>query len=95
VGVLQFDVLQYRLEHEYGARCRFETMEIHKACWITAESKQDMDKFCRFKADRIATDKDGNLVFLAESSWVLKNMIEANPEIRFHFTSEFKREAQI
>src|SRR5574341_929055 len=95
VGVLQFDVLQYRLEHEYGARCRFETMEIHKACWITAESKQDMDKFCRFKSDRIATDKDGNLVFLAESSWVLKNMIEANPEIRFHFTSEFKREAQI
>ena len=92
VGVLQFDVLQYRLEHEYGARCRFETMEIHKACWITAESKQDMDKFCRFKSDRIATDKDGNIVFLAESDWVLRNMIEAYPEITFHFTSEFKRE---
>jgi peptide chain release factor 3 len=53
-----------------------------------------MDKFCRFKADRIATDKDGNLVFLAESSWVLRNMIEANPEIRFHSTREI-REAHL
>jgi peptide chain release factor 3 len=53
-----------------------------------------MEKFCRFKSDRIATDKDGNIVFLAESAWVLRNMIEAYPEIRFHFTSEFKREMQ-
>jgi len=41
-----------------------------------------------------ATDKDRNIVFLAESGWVLRNMIEANPEIKFHFTSEFKREMQ-
>jgi peptide chain release factor 3 len=94
VGVLQFDVLQYRLEHEYGATCRFEPMKIFKACWITATDKQEMEKFCRFKSDRIAADKDGNIVFLAESDWVLRNMIEANPEIKFHFTSEFKREMQ-
>jgi peptide chain release factor 3 len=94
VGQLQFDVLQYRLEHEYGAACRFEPMAVYKACWITAGDKQEMEKFCRFKSDRIATDKDGNIVFLAESEWVLRNMIEANPEIKFHFTSEFKREMQ-
>jgi peptide chain release factor 3 len=92
VGQLQFDVLQYRLEHEYGARCRFDQMAVYKACWITATDALEMDKFCRFKSDRIATDKDGNLVFLAESEWVLRNMIEAYPELRFHFTSEFKRE---
>ncbi|HUI68390.1 MAG TPA: peptide chain release factor 3 [Nitrospirota bacterium] len=94
VGVLQFDVLQYRLEHEYGAKCRFEPMAIYKACWITAADEKEMDKFSRFKSDRIATDKDGSLVFLAESEWVLKNMIEAYPEVKFHFTSEFKREMQ-
>ena len=94
VGVLQFDVLQYRLEHEYGAACRFDPMVIYKACWITADDRKDMEKFCRFKSDRIATDKDGNIVFLADSEWVLRNMIEANPEIKFHFTSEFKREMQ-
>jgi peptide chain release factor 3 len=94
VGQLQFDVLQYRLEHEYGAACRFDSMAIYKACWITATADEEMEKFCRFKSDRIATDKDGNLVFLAESEWVLRNMIEAYPEIRFHFNSEFKREMQ-
>jgi peptide chain release factor 3 len=94
VGQLQFDVLQYRLEHEYGAACRFDAVAIYKACWITATDDREMEKFCRFKSDRIATDKDGNLVFLAESEWVLRNMIEAYPEIRFHFNSEFKREMQ-
>ncbi len=94
VGQLQFDVLQYRLEHEYGAKCRFDSMAIYKACWITAMDKAEMEKFCRFKSERIAADKDGNLVFLAESEWVLRNMIEAYPEIKFHFTSEFKREMQ-
>jgi len=93
VGQLQFDVLQYRLEHEYGAKCRFDAMATYKACWITG-NKAEMEKFCRFKAERIATDKDGNTVFLAESEWVLRNMIEAYPEVTFHFTSEFKREMQ-
>ncbi len=93
VGQLQFDVLQYRLEHEYGAKCRFETMAIYKACWITGD-KAEMEKFCRFKSERIAVDKDGNIVFLAESEWVLRNMIEAYPAVKFHFTSEFKREMQ-
>jgi peptide chain release factor 3 len=92
VGVLQFDVLQYRLEHEYGAKCRFAPMAIYKACWITADDQADLEKFCRFKSDRIATDKDCNIVFLAESEWVLRNMVEANPGVKFHFTSEFKRE---
>ncbi len=92
VGQLQFDVLQYRLEHEYGAKCRFDQMSIYKACWITATDEKEIDKFCKFKSDRVATDKDSNLVFLAESEWVLRNMIEAYPKINFHFTSEFKRE---
>ncbi len=94
VGQLQFDVLQYRLEHEYNAKCSFETMAIYKACWITTTDNAEMEKFVRFKSDRIATDKDGNTVFLAESEWVLRNMIEAYPAVKFHFTSEFKREMQ-
>ena len=92
VGLLQFDVLQYRLEHEYNAACRFDPLALYKACWITADDEREMERFCKFKSDRIAVDKDGNLVFLAESEWTLRNMIEATPEITFHFTSEFKRE---
>ena len=34
VGALQFEVIQYRLEHEYGAKCSYENLNIFKACWV-------------------------------------------------------------
>jgi peptide chain release factor 3 len=94
VGELQFDVIQYRLEHEYNARCRFHRMDIHKACWFTAEDPKVIEKFCQYRWDRIAMDKDGNLVYLAETAWIIKSLQADFPEIRFHYTSEFKREMQ-
>ncbi|HDT15402.1 MAG TPA: peptide chain release factor 3 [Firmicutes bacterium] len=90
VGQLQFEVIKYRLEHEYGAECRFESFKAHKACWIRSENKAVFDEFCRLKEDRIGTDKDGNTVFFVESEWMLNGHIEANPEIEFYFTSEFE-----
>ena len=39
VGALQFEVIQYRLEHEYGASCRWEPISIHKACWIERQRR--------------------------------------------------------
>jgi peptide chain release factor 3 len=91
VGELQFEVIQYRLENEYGAKCRFEHMGLAKACWITAEDKKKLAEYVRLKGQQIAMDKEGNYVFLAESIWVLRMNIENNPDIKFHFTSEFKR----
>ncbi len=41
VGALQFEVIQYRLEHEYGASCNYEMVNVHKACWVEpTDSKQ-------------------------------------------------------
>lgn len=90
VGELQFEVIQYRLEHEYGARCRFEHLPISKACWLTADDKVKLAEYVRLKGMQISTDKDGNFVFMAESDWILRMNIQNNPDIRFHFTSEFK-----
>jgi len=90
VGLLQFEVIQYRLTHEYGAECRFDPLDIYKACWITSDNAAQMKDFCDFKQDRIGTDKNGNLVFFAESQWMLNHYIEKYPDITFHFTSEFK-----
>lgn len=90
VGQLQFEVIKYRLEHEYGAECRFEPFNAFKACWITSDNKEKFDEFCRFKADRIGTDKDGNTVFFIESEWMMKYFVNENPEITFHFTSEHR-----
>jgi peptide chain release factor 3 len=89
VGALQFEVIQHRLKSEYSASCNFEAMSLHKACWITSSDKQKLDTFVDEKIHHMAVDKDDRLVFLAESAWALQMAQEKNPEIEFHFTSEF------
>jgi peptide chain release factor 3 len=93
VGDLQFEVIQYRLLQEYGASCEFRAMPYYKACWITSADPKKLDDFTRFKSNNIATDKDGHLVYLAQSEWFLNTERTNNPDIEFHFTSEIHKEA--
>lgn len=88
VGELQFEVIQHRLLNEYGASCKFVSLNIYKACWITSKEKKVLEDFVRFKMHQVVEDKDKNLVYLADNSWMLDQMIKNNPEIEFHFTSE-------
>ncbi len=88
VGALQFEVIQYRLKHEYGASCTYEPINLHKACWVSGEQADLNDLLSRRKRD-MAKDKDGNLVFLAESAWTLQMAQENHPNVGFHFTSEY------
>lgn len=90
VGQLQFDVIQFRLEHEYGAKCSFSPLNFHKACWITSTDKKKMEDFLIRKHAYIAFDKESNPVFFAESEWTLRTARDTFPEITFHLTSEFK-----
>jgi peptide chain release factor 3 len=89
VGALQFDVIQYRLENEYGASCSYEPINLHKACWFSWEKESDFKTFYSRRKNNIAKDKDGKFVFLAESAWMLKTVEESHPEINFHQVSEF------
>jgi peptide chain release factor 3 len=60
VGELQFDVIRYRLEHEYGADCAFQAIAAHKACWLTGSDPAALaERFIRMKALQIVQDKDG------------------------------------
>jgi peptide chain release factor 3 len=95
VGELQFEVIQHRLLHEYGASCNFRQMQVFKACWITSDNKVALENFVRVKSANVATDKDDHYVYLAESNWMLNTMIENNPELEFHFTSEFKKKQKV
>ena len=90
VGELQFDVIRYRLEHEYGAKCEFFHLPYFKACWLTSEDESKISEFRRYKSDHIVEDRDGNPVFLAESAWILDVSQQNYPEIQFHTNSEFK-----
>ena len=89
VGQLQFEVIQYRLEHEYNARCRWEPVHLYKACWIESDDEEELKHFKLRKQQYMAKDKDGRDVFLADSSYVLQMAQEDFENIRFHFTSEF------
>ena len=92
VGALQFEVIQYRLEHEYGAKCSYENLNVHKACWVDTKdwkSEEFLD-FKRVKSKFLAKDKQGQLVFLADSAFSLQMTQQKYPSIKFHFVSEFE-----
>lgn len=91
VGALQFEVIQYRLEHEYGATCSYENVNIHKACWVDpADPKSDeFADFKRVKARYLARDKQGQLVFFADSAFTLQMTQQNYPNVKLHFVSEF------
>ena len=89
VGALQFEVIQFRLKQEYNASCQFQPVNVFKACWISADDPKQLNDFIASKQRYIAEDKDGKLVFMAESRAWLQMVQENFPAIKFHFTSEF------
>ncbi len=89
VGQLQFEVIQYRLEHEYQAKCRWEPISLYKACWLESDNDAELANFKKRKAQYMAFDKEGRDVFLADSQYVLNMAQQDFQHIRFHFTSEF------
>ena len=91
VGELQFEVIQYRLLQEYGASVQFNTLPFFKACWITSKDAGKLNEFIRFKQANVGADKDGFLVYLAQSEWFLNTERNNNPDIEFHFTNEVNK----
>lgn len=89
VGQLQFEVIQYRLLHEYGALCKWEPVSLYKACWIESNNEASLANFKNRKMQYMALDKEGRDVYLADSSYVLLMAQQDFPDIKFHFTSEF------
>jgi peptide chain release factor 3 len=92
VGALQYEVIQYRLEHEYGAKCSYENLQVHKACWVEPEDikNDEFKEFKRVKQRFLAKDKQGQLVFLADSEFTIQMTQNKYPTVKLHFTSEFK-----
>ncbi len=91
VGALQYEVIQYRLEHEYGAKCSYENLPMHKVCWVEpTENNEEFKEFKRVKQRYLAKDKRGQLVFLADSAFTIQMTQDKYPSVKLHFTSEFE-----
>ena len=91
VGALQYEVIQYRLEHEYGAKCSYENFPVHKACWVQPSDPKSAEfkEFLRIKQKYMAKDKYGQLVFLADSDFTIQMTQSKYPNVNLFFTSEF------
>ncbi|HIP49252.1 MAG TPA: peptide chain release factor 3 [Lutibacter sp.] len=92
VGALQYEVIQYRLEHEYGAKCTYENLNVYKVCWVDPDdaSNDEFKEFRRIKQRYLAKDKQGQLVFLADSAFSIQMTQQKYPSVKLHFTSEFE-----
>jgi len=87
VGVLQFDVVMHRLEHEYGVKAAYEPVSYVTARWVTGDRKR-LDEFHKKEGMHLYTDGEGNLAYLAGSQWRLENTMENWKELEFHATRE-------
>jgi hypothetical protein len=75
--------------NEYNAKCRWEPVHLHKACWVESDDEAELDQFKKRKYQYMAKDRDGRDVFLADSGYVLSMAQQDFKHIKFHFTSEF------
>jgi len=89
VGQLQFEVIEYRLLHEYNAKCRYEPATLFKACWVRPNDMDEWEDFKRRKFKALAKDKQGRYVYLAESAYDLQMAQSKFKGLEFFFTSEF------
>jgi peptide chain release factor 3 len=87
VGLLQFEVVMHRLEHEYSVKVAFESVSYVTARWVTGEKKK-IEEFEKKEAMHVYIDGEGKLTYMAGSQWRLDNTIENWKGLEFHETSE-------
>ncbi len=88
VGVLQFDVVAWRLQHEYKVEASFESVGVHTARWIACDDPQQLKKFRDSQQENLALDGAGHLAYLAPTRVNLQLTEERWPDILFHATRE-------
>lgn len=88
VGVLQFDVVVYRLKHEYSVECSFENVNVATARWVVCDDDKKLEDFRKKAFDNLAIDGNGDLAYLAPSRVNLDLTIERWLDIGFESTSE-------
>jgi peptide chain release factor 3 len=88
VGPLQFEVVAFRLQDEYGVQCVFDNVAVHTARWIDGKDTKKIDDFRAKAHDHLAVDHAGALVYLAPSRVNLQLTLERWPDITFRETRE-------
>jgi peptide chain release factor 3 len=88
VGMLQFDVVAFRLKNEYGVDCEFEPVEVATARWVDGDDPKQLEQFRDKNARQLTYDVAGNLTYLAPSRVNLQLTEERWPDLTFSATRE-------
>lgn len=88
VGILQFDVVEHRLKHEYNVECRFEHVNVQTARWVRCDDEIVLEKFITKAANNLARDHSGELAYIAPTRVNLQLAIDKWSEIEFLATRE-------
>jgi peptide chain release factor 3 len=87
VGQLQFEVLASRIEQEYGLPVRFEPTQFTSARWVAGD-KLAVEKFASANKQHMATDSDGDPVFMTRLQWDIDRVARDYPDVRLTATKE-------
>jgi peptide chain release factor 3 len=88
VGVLQFEVVAYRLKDEYKVEAVYENVNVYTARWVECSDPKKYEEFKRKAGDNLAIDGSGHLTYLAPTRVNLSLAEERYPEVRFFSTRE-------
>ncbi len=90
VGELQFDVVKFRLQNEYGADCDYAPYNIDFAYWLKSDDTEELKKFTNENKQYLAIDHQKKNVYLFRGKWEVDHLKELYPKINFYKTSECK-----
>ncbi|MFW0071554.1 MAG: peptide chain release factor 3 [Coxiella endosymbiont of Dermacentor nuttalli] len=88
IGLLQFDVVSYRLKNEYNVKCVYKPANVTAARWVVCNDRAVMEQFKREQFCNLAYDSAEYLTYLASSRVNLKTTVEKWPKISFSETRE-------
>jgi peptide chain release factor 3 len=88
VGPLQFEVVAFRLQDEYGVQCVFDPVTLYTARWVDSADARKLEEFRSRAQQHLALDHSGALVYLAPSRVNLQLTLERWPGIIFRETRE-------
>jgi len=88
VGVLQFEVVAFRLKDEYSVEAAFENVGVVTARWVHCADAKKLEEFREKNAMNLALDAAGELVYLAPTRVNLQLTLERWPMVTFAATRE-------
>ena len=86
VGKLQFDVVQYRIQNEYGVDVIFEHLTHSGARWLGGP-EDIVDRFCKENRSSICKDQHQNHAVVYDNDWRIGFWKERYEGIKFFNTS--------